>query len=119
MCLCLSMWRWSDLARLLHVVEWWSGGVVEWWSGGVVHVLEWWSDGVVHVVEWCMWWSGGVVHVVEWCMWWTVLILAAAVSPSPSVEQRLGRLRGQRRKHTKADVRKELARAYENIGSKV
>ena len=57
--------------------------------------------------------------MVEWCTCWTVLILAAAVSPSPSVEQRLGQLRGPRRKHTRADVRKELARAYENIGSKV
>lgn len=49
-------------------------------------------------------------------------VLAAAVRKSPlnAVEQvGVGRLRGQRRRHTKADVRKELAKAYENIGSKV
>ena len=57
-------------------------------------------------------------------MWWhecagsRLYCLAAAVKPSPSVEQ-MGRLRGQRRRHNKADVRKQLAKAYENIGSKV
>ena len=48
------------------------------------------------------------------------MFLVVAMKQSPSVEEvGPGRLRGQRRRHTKADVRKELAKAYENIGSKV